>query len=79
LVRSPGGPQGQPGPGALYRVALVRRDVSENISSPSADFLRVIGFHSFFTVESMLTNISIEEYKLWPKIKKLIDAAVKAF
>jgi hypothetical protein len=37
--------------GTLYRVALVRTDVPENISPPSSGFLRVIRLHSLVTVE----------------------------
>jgi hypothetical protein len=51
--------------GTLYRVALVRSDVSEKVSSPYSVFLRVIGFHNCFTVESLLTSLSIEGYYLW--------------
>jgi hypothetical protein len=42
----------------LYRVAIVRADVSEDISSTSSGFLRVIGLHSCVTVKLLLTTIS---------------------
>jgi hypothetical protein len=35
--------------GTLYLVVLVRIVVSENISPLSSEFLRIIGFDSFFT------------------------------
>jgi hypothetical protein len=31
--------------GTLYRVAPVRTDFSENVSSPSSEYFRVKGFH----------------------------------
>jgi hypothetical protein len=34
----------------LYRVTLVRTDVSENVSSPSSGFFGLIGFHGSITV-----------------------------
>jgi hypothetical protein len=43
-------------------VTLVRTDVSENISPSFSGCLRVIGFHSGVTVESLLVGLSIEEY-----------------
>jgi hypothetical protein len=47
--------------GTLYRVAQVRTNVSENISSPSSGFLKVITFHSCVIMESLLVSISVEE------------------
>jgi hypothetical protein len=51
----------------LYRVALVRTDISENVSFPSSGFLRGIGFHSYVTVELLLLSLSIEGYSVWSK------------
>jgi hypothetical protein len=48
--------------GSLYHVALVRTDVSENISPPSSGFLRVIGAHSCGTVQSLLIILSTDGY-----------------
>jgi hypothetical protein len=39
--------------GTLYRVALIRTDVSEKVSSPPSVFLRMIWLHSCITVESL--------------------------
>jgi hypothetical protein len=39
--------------GTVCHVALVRTDISEDISSPSLGFLSVIGFHSCVTVETI--------------------------
>jgi hypothetical protein len=47
-----------------YIVAVVRTDVSENISPPSSGFLRLVGFHSCVGTKSQKTSI--------------IDSAVKA-
>jgi hypothetical protein len=44
------------------RLAVVRTDVSEIISLPSSGFIRVIGFHSCVTVESLLISLPIEGY-----------------
>jgi hypothetical protein len=60
--------------GTLYRIALVRTNVSKNILSPSSGFFRVIGFHSCDTVESLLIGLSIEGYYLWSKYTVLWDA-----
>jgi hypothetical protein len=49
----------------LYRVALVRPNVSENISPPSSGFLGVIRFHSVITMETLFNNLSIEGNYLW--------------
>jgi hypothetical protein len=46
----------------FYRVALVRTDVSENITPPSSGFLRVLGLHSCVTVETLLISLSIERF-----------------
>jgi hypothetical protein len=43
-------------------VAVVITDASENISSPSSGFLKVIGRHNCVTVESLLISLSIERY-----------------
>jgi hypothetical protein len=43
----------------LYRVALVRTDVSENISPQSSWLLNVRGYHSCVTVECLLISVSI--------------------
>jgi hypothetical protein len=54
--------------GKLYRVPVVRTDVSENISLPSSGFFRVIGFHNCVSVEFLLIGLSTEEYylcKIW--------------
>jgi hypothetical protein len=48
--------------GALYRVVLVRTDVSENLSSRCSGFLKLIGFHSCIAVQTLLLNLSIEGY-----------------
>jgi hypothetical protein len=40
--------------GTLYDVALFRGDVSENLSPSSAAVLRLIGFHGYITVETLL-------------------------
>jgi hypothetical protein len=37
--------------GTLYHVAVVSTDVLENVSPPPSGFLRVIGPHSYVTVE----------------------------
>jgi hypothetical protein len=37
--------------GTLYRVGLVRTDVSENVSSPSSEYPKLIVFRSCITVE----------------------------
>jgi hypothetical protein len=56
--------------GTLYRVPLVSTDSSENISLPSSEFLRVIGFHSCYrgiTVDQRLHKdilIVVEEHGL---------------
>jgi hypothetical protein len=42
--------------GALYRGALVKNDVSENVSSPSSGFLRVIGLSTWFEIELHATK-----------------------
>jgi hypothetical protein len=42
----------------LYHVALVRTDVL----SPSSGFLRMIGFHSCVTMETLLLSLFIEGY-----------------
>jgi hypothetical protein len=47
--------------GTLYCVAVFRTDVSENVSSQSSGFLRLIGFHS------CVISLSIEGYYLWSK------------
>jgi hypothetical protein len=49
--------------GNLYRVALVRTDISENILPPSSGFLRMTGL----TVELLLISLSIEGYYVWSK------------
>jgi hypothetical protein len=41
--------------GTLYRVVLVRRSISENMSPPSSGLLRLIRLHNCVTVESLLT------------------------
>jgi hypothetical protein len=51
----------------LYHLALDGTDVSENISPPSLGFLRVIGFHSYVTMEPLLISLSIEEYYIGSK------------
>jgi hypothetical protein len=51
----------------MYRVALVRTDVSEHILPPSSNFIKVMGFHSCVTVESLLISLSIEGYYIWSK------------
>jgi hypothetical protein len=60
--------------GTLYRVPLVRTDVSENIQPPSSGFLRVIGFHKCVAVESLLLSLTIEEHSLWSNNTVLWDA-----
>jgi hypothetical protein len=52
---------------ALYHVALVRTDVSENVSSPSSVFFGITGFHSCVAMESLLLNLTIEGCYLWSK------------
>jgi hypothetical protein len=51
----------------LYRVTVAGTDVSENISLPSSGSLKVIGFHSCITVESLLIILSIEGHYLGSK------------
>jgi hypothetical protein len=51
----------------LSRVAVVRTDVSENVSSLSPRFLAVICFHSDVTVESLLLSLFIEGHNCWSK------------
>jgi hypothetical protein len=53
--------------GTLYCVAVVRIDVSENLSPPSSGFLSVIWFHSWVTVESLLVGLSLEGHYIWSK------------
>jgi hypothetical protein len=53
--------------GTLYHVAVVRTNVSENISPPSSGFLRVRGFHSCVTMESLLINLSRDGYYVGSK------------
>jgi hypothetical protein len=60
--------------GTLCRVAVIRTDVSGNVSRPYAGFFRVIGFHSCVTVESLLIRLSIEGYCVRSKITDLWDA-----
>jgi hypothetical protein len=48
--------------GALQHVALFRTEVLENIPSLSSGVLRLIGYHSYITVETLLLGLSIEEY-----------------
>jgi hypothetical protein len=45
--------------GTLYRVALVRTEVSENMSPPFSGYLRLIEFHSYVTVESLWISLSV--------------------
>jgi hypothetical protein len=47
--------------GAMYRVALGKTDVSENMSPLSSGFLVVKGFHSCVTVETLFISLSTEE------------------
>jgi hypothetical protein len=49
--------------GTLYRVALVKTDVSENVSPPSSGLLRVIGFHS-----------CVFDHKQYPSMETLINS-----
>jgi hypothetical protein len=42
--------------GTWYRVAVVRTDVSDKVSSLSSGFFRVIGFYNCVTVERKLWN-----------------------
>jgi hypothetical protein len=51
----------------LYHVALVRTDVSENVSCTSSGFLRVIGFCKFITVKTLFISLSIERKCLCSK------------
>jgi hypothetical protein len=60
--------------GALCRVALVRTNVSENISLLSSGFLRVMGSNICVTVESLLMSLYIEGSYLWSKNTALWDA-----
>jgi hypothetical protein len=60
--------------GTLYSVALVRTDVSDNISPPSSGLLWVIEFHNCLTVESLLFSLSIDGYYLWSKNTVFWDA-----
>jgi hypothetical protein len=55
-------------PGTLYRVTLVRTDVSDKVSSPSLGFVSVIGYYNSVTVEILLLDFSIERYCLWSKV-----------
>jgi hypothetical protein len=63
--------------GTLYRVALVRTDVSENALSPSSEFFGVICFHSCVSVESLLVSLPIKEEHLWPKNTVLWNALTR--
>jgi hypothetical protein len=47
--------------GTLYRVSLVRTDVSEDMS-PSSGFHSVVRPRSCVTVQSLLISLRIEEY-----------------
>jgi hypothetical protein len=60
--------------GTLYRVAVVITDVFENVSPPSSGFPRVIGFHSYITVESSFISLYIDGYSVRPKNSVLWDA-----
>jgi hypothetical protein len=53
--------------GTLYLVAVVRTDISGNITPPSSGFLRVRGLHSCVTVESLLINLSTKGYYVGSK------------
>jgi hypothetical protein len=46
----------------LYPVALARTDVSENLLSPSSRFLKLIGFHSCITMETLFLSLSVKGY-----------------
>jgi hypothetical protein len=56
----------------LYRVALVRSDVSENVSSSSSVFLMVIRFHSCVTVESLLLSIPAFQHSSIPAFQQTV-------
>jgi hypothetical protein len=42
----------------ILRVALVQTNVSENVSSPSSEFLKFKGFHNYVAEETLLLSLS---------------------
>jgi hypothetical protein len=59
--------------GSFHLVAVVRTDVSDNISPPSSGFLTMIGFHNCVTVGSLLISLSTEGYFIGSKNTVLWD------
>jgi hypothetical protein len=62
--------------GTLYHVVLIGTDVSENVLPLSSGFLRLIGFHSYVTMESILISLSREGYNLWSNNAVFLDTSM---